>query len=134
MVTNIYVNLPVKNLPKTKKFFQKIGLSFNAQFTDKNAACLVIGKNIFAMLITEKIFKTFTKKKIANAKKETEVLLALQVRSRKEVDTMAKKAVSAGGKIYRTDDIGWMYTKCIMDLDNHQWEVFWMNEKKMPKS
>ncbi len=134
MATCIYVNLPIKNLKKTMMFWKKLGFSFNAQFTDKNAACLVISKNIFAMLITEKLFKTFTRKKISDAKKQTEVLLALQVRSRKAVDAMAKKAMSAGGKVYRTDDIGWMYTKCFMDPDHHQWEVFWMNEKQMPKA
>ena len=94
---NIFVNLPVKDLEKTKDFFSKIGFEFNAQFTDKNAACLVIGDNIFAMSLTEDYFKTFTKKDLSNAANTTEVILALSAESREQVDEIVNAALSAGG-------------------------------------
>ena len=98
MATKIFVNLPVKDLNKTIKFFTKLGFKFNPQFTDKNATCMIIGKNIFAMLLVEKFFKRFTKKKIYDAKKSTGAILALSVESRKKVDEMISKVIKAGGR------------------------------------
>ena len=133
MVKQIFVNLPVKDLNKTKGFFSKLGFEFNPKFTDGNAACLIIGENIYAMLIVDKFFKTFIKKEIADAKKTTEVLLALAVESRKEVDEIIEKAIKSGGKEPRDkQDYGWMYGRAFEDLDGHIWEVFYMDESKMP--
>ena len=101
MATKIFVNLPVKDLPKSKEFFGKLGFSFNPQFTDDKAACLVIGDNIFAMLLTEPFFKTFTKKDIVDASKGTEAIITLDAQNRQQVDEMVKKAVEAGGSLYR---------------------------------
>ncbi|HLC48296.1 MAG TPA: VOC family protein [Candidatus Norongarragalinales archaeon] len=134
MVSQIFVNLPVKNLTKTMAFWKKLGFKFNPKFTDENAASLMIGKNMFAMLITEKFFKTFTKKRISDAKRVTEVLIALQVGSIKEVDSMVAKAIQAGGRMYRKPEVlDFMYTKVFEDLDGHQWEIFYFNMKKFPK-
>ena len=120
MVKQIFVNLPVKDLNKTIEFFTKLGFKFNPQFTDENATCMIIGENIFAMLLVEKFFKTFTPKNIADAKKSTEVLLALSVGSRNEVDDMINKAVKAGGKEPRkAQDHGWMYGRSIEDINGH---------------
>ena len=135
MAKQIFVNLHVKNLNKTKKFFSKLGFKFNPKFTDKNAACMIIGKNIFSMLIVEKYFKTFIpRKKISNAKKNAEVLNALSVESRKKVDQMISKAIKSGGKEYRkAQDYGWMYGRAFEDINGHIWEAFYMDESKMPK-
>ena len=135
MAKQIFVNLHVKNLSKTKKFFSNLGFKFNPKFTDKNAACMIIGKNIFSMLIVEKYFKTFIpKKKISNAKKNAEVLNALSVESRKKVDQMISKAIKSGGKEYRkAQDYGWMYGRAFEDINGHIWEAFYMDESKMPK-
>jgi predicted lactoylglutathione lyase len=134
MATKIFVNLPVKDLPKSKEFFGKLGFSFNPQFTDDKAACLVIGDNIFAMLLTEPFFKTFTKKDIADASKSTEAIIALDAQSRQQVDEIVKKAIEAGGSIYRdAEDHGWMYGKSFADLDGHQWEILYMDETAIPK-
>jgi len=135
MVKQIFINLPVKDLKKSMVFFEKLGFSFNMQFTDDSAACLMIGENIYAMLLLEKFFKTFTNKEIANAKKLTEVLIAIDVESREEVDEMIRKAVDAGGVTYRNpQDHGWMYGHSFADLDGHQWEVLYMDESQMPKN
>ncbi|MGG3309228.1 VOC family protein [Paenibacillus lautus] len=126
---NIFVNLPVKNLEKTKDFFSKIGFEFNAQFTDKNAACLVIGDNIFAMLLTEDYFKTFTKKDLSNAANTTEVILALSAVSREQVDEIVNAALSAGGSPSNDPvDHGFMYGWSFQDPDGHLWEVMYMDQ------
>ncbi|KKQ84091.1 MAG: hypothetical protein UT06_C0011G0080 [Candidatus Woesebacteria bacterium GW2011_GWA1_38_8] len=127
----IFVNLPVKDLNKTMKFFAKLGFRFNKQFTDKNAACMIIGENIYSMLITEKFFKTFITKKIANSRKTVEVLTALQVESRAKVDKIVNTALKAGAKEPKKfPDHGWMYSRDFEDLDGHIWEVFWMDPSK----
>ena len=134
MSNQIFVNLPVKDLNKSKEFFTKLGFSFNEQFTDEKAACLIIGENIFSMLLHEKFFKTFTRKEIADAKKTTEVLIAIDAESKEKVDELVKKAIDAGGSIYANpQDHGWMYQHSFADLDGHQWEILFMDESKMPK-
>lgn len=135
MAKKIFVNLPVKDLDKSVEFFTKLGFSFNPQFTDETATCMVISDNIFAMLLTEKRFSEFTKKPVSDAKKSTEVLIALDTDSRQQVDEMVKKAVDAGGSVYMDpQDHGWMYGHSFADLDGHQWEVFFIDESKMPQN
>jgi len=134
MAKQIFVNLPVKDLKKSLEFFSRLGFSFNPQFTNDNGACMIIGENIYAMLLVENFFKTFTKKDISDATKTTEVLIAIDVLNRQEVDEMVKKAVEAGGSIYRDpQDHGWMYFHSFADLDGHQWEIGFMDESAMPK-
>lgn len=129
----IFVNLPVEDLDKSIEFFTTLGFTFNPQFTDKNATCMIISENIFAMLLVKKFFKTFIKKEISDAKKTTEVLLALSVDSKAAVDELIGLAVKAGGKEPREkQDHGWMYGRAFEDVDGHIWEVFWMDESKMP--
>jgi predicted lactoylglutathione lyase len=133
MAKQIFINLPVKDLKKTMSFFEKLGFTFNMQFTDDKAACMIIGENIYAMLLLEKFFKTFTNKEIADAKKSTEVLIAIDAESKYAVDEMIRKAVEAGGSTYRNpQDDGWMYGHSFADLDGHQWEVLYMDESQMP--
>ena len=128
MKRNIFVNLPVKNLEATQTFFSALGFSYNAQFTNETAACMVIEDNIFAMLITEPYFQTFTPQPIADARASTEVLIALSCQSRAEVESMVKNAVAAGGNTYNeAKDHGFMYQHGFQDLDGHIWEVMWMN-------
>ena len=135
MSKNIFVNLPVKDLSKSMEFFTKLGFKFNPQFTDDKAACMIIGENIYAMLLLEKFFKTFTKKEISNAKKSTEVLIAVDTESKEKVDEMINKAVKAGGSIYnKPQDHVWMYGHSFADLDGHQWEVLYMDEDAIPKN
>jgi uncharacterized protein len=133
MAKQIFINLPVKDLKKSMVFFKKLGFTFNMQFTDDKAACMIIGENIYAMLLLEKFFKTFTNKEICNAKKNTEVLIAIDAESKKAVDEMIRKAVEAGGSTYRNpQDHGWMYGHSFADLDGHQWEVLYMDENQIP--
>ncbi|MDP3680269.1 MAG: VOC family protein [Flavobacterium sp.] len=134
MASKIFINLAVKDLKKSIDFFTSLGFSFNPQFTDEQATCMIIGENIFAMLVTEERFKDFTKKEICNANKNTEVLLAMDAESKEKVDEMVKNAVDAGGTIYmEPQDHGWMYGHSFADLDGHQWEIFYMDESAIPK-
>ena len=134
MASKIFVNLPVKDLQRSMDFFTALGYTFNPQFTDEKAACLVIDDGyIYAMLLTEPFFQTFTKKPLADAHKSTEVLIALEVESRERVDEMVRSAVEAGGSIYRDpDDHGWMYSHSFADPDGHQWEVIYMDASAVP--
>lgn len=135
MATKIFVNLPVKDLKKSINFFTQLGFSFNPQFTDEQATCMIVGENIFAMLLVEERFKDFTKKPISDAKKSTEVLLALDAPSRAEVDAMIRNAVKAGGSTYSDpQDHGWMYGHSFADLDGHQWEILYMDESAIPQN
>jgi uncharacterized protein len=132
MAKQIFINLPVKDLKKSMAFFEKLGFKFNMQFTDDKAACMIIGENIYAMLLLEKFFKTFTNKKIADAKKTTEVLIAIDAESKNAVDEMIRKAINTGGSTYRNpQDQGWMYGHSFADLDGHQWEVLYMDESQI---
>ena len=134
-VKQIFVNLPVKDLNRSIAFFTEIGFTFNPQFTHDNATCMIIGENIFAMLLTEKFFSTFSDKAIIDAKTSTEAITALSVGSRSEVDELADKAIAAGGRQYKEpQDHGWMYGRNFEDPDGHQWEVFFMDMSGAPQS
>ena len=128
MISSIFVNLPVKDLEKSKAFFEALGCTINQQFTDETASCVVIGGNIYAMLITHEKYRTFTSKEIANAAKTSEVLIALGVESKAEVDRIVEAAVKAGGRESRpAQDYGFMQMRVFEDLDGHHWEVIYMD-------
>ncbi|MBW3586855.1 MAG: hypothetical protein KY448_13725, partial [Cyanobacteria bacterium 0813] len=117
MATKIFMNLPVKNLDRSVEFFTKLGFSFNAEFTDEIATCMVVSEDIFVMLLTEAKFKEFTPNAICDATKSTEVLVCLSSESREEVDKMISKAVAAGGTTYNEpQDYGFMYSHGFQDL------------------
>jgi uncharacterized protein len=133
MATKVFINLPVKDLNRSKTFFEGLGYSFNPQFTDENAASMVVSDTIFVMLLTENYFKTFTKKPISDAKASTEVLIALDAASRDEVQQTISKAQSLGATIYNEPaDHGWMYQHSFADPDGHQWEFVYMDETQFP--
>lgn len=124
----IFVNLPVRDLPKSMDFFKALGFSFNPQFTDETAACMVISDTIFAMLLTHEKFAGFSPKPIADTSQSLQVLITLSRDSRAAVDAIVKAAVGAGGTASSepTDD-GFMYSHDFMDLDGHGWGVMWMD-------
>ena len=134
MGTKIFVNLPVKDLDKSKEFFGKLGYTFNAQFTDATAACMVISDDIYAMLLTHDKFKQFTGKAIADATKTTEVLVCLSADSKYEVNELVDKAVKAGASVTREpQEYGFMFERSFDDLDGHIWEIIWMDPSFIQK-
>jgi len=128
MDTQIFVNLPVEDLKKSKAFYKELGFTINPQFTDETAACVEISDTIYVMLLTHEKAGEFTPKKIANAHETTEVLNALSAKSKEEVDELVDKALNTGGtKAYETQDLGFMYGRSFNDPDGHIWEVLWMD-------
>ena len=130
MNKQIFVNLAVKDLDKSKAFFEALGYTFNPQFTNESGACMVIADgSIYAMLLTEPFFKTFVDKPLVQAKEATEVLVCLSCESREEVDDLVAKAVAAGGRAPRPpQDHGFMYGHGFEDLDGHIWELAYMEQ------
>jgi hypothetical protein len=127
MGTKIFVNLPVKDLNNSVEFFTRLGFSFNPQFTDETATCMIVSEEIFVMLLTEEKFRTFTPKEVCDARKYTEVLVCLSVESREQVNEIVRKAVAAGGSTYNEpQDHGFMYGHGFQDLDGHIWELVYM--------
>ena len=109
-------------------FFSKLGFTFNKQFTDETAACMVVSDDIYVMLLTQSKFKSFTPKQICDATKTTEVLVCLSSESRDEVNELVRKAVAAGGTTYKEpEDHGFMYGHGFQDLDGHIWELVYMD-------
>lgn len=124
----IFVNLPVRNLEKTKAFFSALGFEYNPQFTDQNAACMVLSEEGFVMLLQQEYFKTFTKAELADTSKVTEALFAISCDSRAEVETMFNAALANGGRAAMpAQDHGFMYSCSFYDLDSHHWEIVWMD-------
>ncbi len=135
MATQIFVNLPVKNLEKSVQFFTKLGYTFDPQCTDENASCMIVGENIFVMLLMESFFKTFTRKAVCDATNSTEVLMGLSAESRAKVDEIVAKAVAAGGTTpIEPKDHGFMYQHGYQDLDGHLWELFYMDPNAANKA
>lgn len=128
MHSQIFVNLPVKDLKRSVDFFTKLSYGFNPQFTDENATCMILGDNLFAMLLVEKYFKGFTQKSIADTTQSTEVLTCLSCSSKEQVDGLVAKARAAGAKVPReAQDHGFMYAHGYEDLDGHTWELVHMS-------
>ncbi len=128
MSRQIFVNLPVQDLDRARTFFSEIGFTINEQFSDDNAACVVIEENITVMLLVESFFKTFTKKDLTDTAQSTETIIALSADSREGVDELADRALAAGGKpSNEPTDHGFMYGRSFQDPDGHQWEVMWMD-------
>ena len=127
MATQIFVNLPVKDLKSSVQFFSKLGFKFDPQFTDENATCMIVGENIFVMLLVERFFKTFTRKELCDATSSTEVIVCLSAESRGKVDELVAAAVAAGGTTpMARKNYGFMYQHGFQDLDGHLWELIHM--------
>jgi predicted lactoylglutathione lyase len=123
-----FVNLPVTDLQRAIRFFEALEFSFNPDFTDATATCMLVGEDAYVMLLTEARFKEFSKRPLGDRTKETHTLLAISASSREEVDHLVKTAVAAGGmRVGEPQDLGFMYSVSFRDLDGHTWEPFWMD-------
>jgi predicted lactoylglutathione lyase len=135
MIRKIFVNLPIRDMERSQAFFRALGFDFEPRFTNEQGACLVITEDIYAMLLVEPFFQGFTKLPIADARKTTEVLIALSCDSREEVSDLVRRAVEAGGTTPNAAvDHGFMFQHGFADPDGHQWEVFWMDPNADPPS
>ncbi|MBK9270250.1 MAG: VOC family protein [Saprospiraceae bacterium] len=131
-IKSIYINLPVKDLSKTRDFWTQLGFAFNEQFSDEKALCLILKEgSIYSMLITHEFFAGFTNRPVSDSS-STEVLIAIEVDSKEKVDAMVHTALSNGATRYRESaDHEWMYYDSFADPDGHQWEVLYTDPSKM---
>jgi len=129
MAKMIFINLPVRDLPRATAFYQAIGAARNGQFSDDTASCMVLSETIHVMLLTHDKFRQFTPKKIADAGTSSEVLICISADSRDAVDDVVGKAKAAGGAADPgpKQDYGVMYGRSFEDPDGHIWEVMWMD-------
>lgn len=124
----IFVNLPVQDLTRTMDFFRSLGYTFNMQFTDDKAAYLVLGDDIFVMLLLKPFYKGFITNEVADTKQVSEAIISLSAGSREAVDVLVNKALASGGSPSKeTSDMGFMYSRSFLDPDGHHWEVFHMD-------
>jgi len=134
MATQIFLNLPVKSLERSVAFFTKLGYTFNPQFTDEKATCMIVSDTIYVMLLTVPFFQTFTQKKIVDAHKAVECSIAISADTKDAVNEMVDKAKEAGATIPNpATDYGFMYQHSFEDLDGHHWEYVWMDPKGAPE-
>ena len=131
MKSQIFLNIRTDDLEKTKNFFSALGFEFDPNFTNEQAACLIIAENIYSMIHTDESFKRFTDKELCNSRTTTEALFALSCSSKEEVDRLVADAVKAGGKVHKEkQDHGFMYAHGFEDLDGHIWEVLYIEEQQ----
>ena len=125
---NLFVNLPVADLERSKAFFAGLGFGFNPLFADETSACMLVGENAFVMLLSREKFAQFAKLPLADPTTHTLALYSFSVSSRDEVDTVSAAALAAGGtEADGAEDHGFMYTRSFYDLDGHGWQVMWMD-------
>lgn len=136
MANEIWINLPVKDVKRSKEFFSALGFSFNEQHAGHNNACMQSGdKKVTIMLFEQNIFKSFIQTEVADTKTGNEVLFSIGADSREAVDEFAEKVTAAGGVIFSkpAENQGWMYGCAFTDLDGHRWNLLYMDMSKMPK-
>ncbi|XZG69185.1 VOC family protein [Chitinibacteraceae bacterium HSL-7] len=127
MTRSVFVNLPVSSVSNVRAFFSGLGFSFNEEFSNEQALCMVLSETGFVMLLDTAFFATFTPKPVANAHEGTQVLVCVSCSSREEVDQLVAKAVASGGAIVRPpQDYGFMYSHAFSDPDGHIWELVHM--------
>ena len=133
MARKLFVNLPVRDLARSVDFFSELGFTFNANFTDATATCMIVSDEACVMLLVANRFADFTTKQICDTSSHTEALLSISCQSRGEVDELVHKAIAAGGKhAMEPQDHGFMYGWSFYDPDGHHWEVFWMDQGANP--
>ncbi|WP_310595345.1 VOC family protein [Flavobacterium sp.] len=135
MTKKNWLNLPVKNIEKSKQFFSKIGFSFNEEYSNENSACMLVGdQNFVVMLFEESLFGNFVQNTIADTQTHSEMLISIDAESRNEVEELAQKVEEAGGVLFAkpAENQGWMYGCGFSDLDGHRWNVLFMDYSKLP--
>lgn len=126
----IFVNLPVEDLERSKRFYEAIGARYEPKFSNEAAAMMVISDTIHVMLLTKPFYATFSGKPIADAHTSSQVLLCVSCESATEVDKLVEVAAANGGKADpgpKQEMGGMMYGRSFEDPDGHHWEPMWMD-------
>ncbi len=136
MTKQIWLNLPVKNIEKSKQFFSSIGFLFNEEYSNEHSACMLVGdKNFVVMLFEESLFGTIIQNKITDTQTHSEMLISIDAENRNEVEQLAQKVEEAGGVVFAkpAENQGWMYGCGFLDLDGHRWNVLFMDYSKLKR-
>jgi predicted lactoylglutathione lyase len=125
----IFVNLPVSDLAASTRFFEALGCRKNDQFSDETSSSMVWSEQITIQLLTRDYFQTYTTKPVGRAHESCQVMIALSVDGREEVDALVQKGAAAGGKADPREpaDMGFMYNRAVEDPDGYVFELIWMN-------
>jgi uncharacterized protein len=127
MTTNIFVNLTTTDLERAKAFYEALGYTINPNFTDENAACVVLDENVYFMVLTREYFSTFSDKQVIDPKTQAQVSIALTRDSREAVDEIVEKGLAAGGSEPRpVQDLGFMYSRDLDDPDGNNLSFLFM--------
>ncbi|OMH32444.1 VOC family protein [Tersicoccus sp. Bi-70] len=128
-MTAMFVNLPVTDLERAKAFYTAIGFTINPQFSDHNAACVVVedGHSYFMILVRD-YFQTFTDLPIGDPAVNPSVSTAIFHDSKDAVDKAVADGLAAGGSEPRpASDYGFMYQRQLTDPDGNVLEFGWMD-------
>lgn len=129
----LYLNIPVLDVDRTRVFFSELGFSFDPRFSNQDGLCMIVGEEAYVMHLRRPFFQTFTSRPVAEPERGLQALFALSAPSRAGVDQLFERAVALGGsEAHAPYDHGFMYGRSFFDLDGHQWEVIWMDEEAMP--
>ncbi len=137
MTKELWINLPVKDVKRSKEFFTQLGFSFDTKYgnSDHSVGMVIGTKRIVVMLFEESRFKTVIQSNLTDTTKSSEVMFSFDAETQQEVDEMAKKVEAAGGNLFaKPSEIqGWMYGCAFTDPDGHRWNILYMDMNKMPK-
>ena len=125
----VFLNLPVRDLARSREFFEGLGFEIEPRYTGEESACIVLGPTIFAMLHAPSSYERFDRRPLADARAHATGIYALGVDRRSDVDAIADRAIDAGGSAAREpEDLGFMYLRSFHDPDGHLWEIAWMDQ------
>lgn len=128
MAKSIFINLPVADVAAAATFYEALGFTRDPRFSGDQGASMQWSDAICVMLLDHALYATFTPKRIVDARAESQVLLALSLDSRAEVDAISEAALAAGGReAHGAEDHGFMYSRAFEDLDGHGWGPFSMD-------
>ena len=125
----IFVNLPVRDLAASTRFYEALGATMNPRFSNDLAACMMLSEAIGVMLLTHGHYRMFTSRPIGDARRESQALLALSMESREAVGHTLDRTVAAGGRgdPNPAQDHGFMFSRSVEDPDGNVWEIMWMD-------
>ncbi|MBX3099676.1 MAG: VOC family protein [Salinibacterium sp.] len=125
MARIIFPNLAVADLERSMAFYSGLGFPVNPQFTDENAAAIVVSDEIVLMLLAPGFA---AQSGLAEPGGAPTISLAFSAESRDEVDELMERAVMGGAETRgEAQDLGFMYSRGITDPDGHVIEFVWMD-------
>lgn len=127
MTTEVFINLPVRDLDRSKEFYTSFGWTVNPQFTNEDAAAITVSDTIYIMLLTHQHYANFTDKPVADTRATSAVINAVSAESADEVDTVVERAIAAGAVEGTPQNLGFMRSRTFADPDGHLWEILWMD-------